>query len=489
MQTPYNNMPFNIYDWAKDILPECLWIAALIEHFGNKEAHKYYEKFMDVIDDVWPDDTFVAMGLLTDFGVIQDTSREQFWSCHEEIIVECFHEPFARVLYFYPNNPAAWLVREDIIDRGGHVDPDVELDHLRQLVVKLYSRHGELATQVTAFALGRLLPSCTFNATKFDSLIKILKKYPINCTEIEKQKVESFARSLVCGTYMQKERYASRDWPKYFWRHNYDLTVCRPVNSSVEDSKTLDVENARHLQKVLKSNANRARNYLEKLRVQAKYDLYLPERDEIVLGLFARLTRFYVLMTEDPNLWARDIAGVLLRCLTDTAITFVYLVKCGSDEEFERFKKYGEGQEKLLLLHLQDSYPNDKSLEGRDIESISEEIGWLAPELMDIELGHWNKKDTRKLAREAGMEKYYRLVHTPASSDIHGSWMSLKHSNLCHCNEPLHRFHRLPTYLEPPLFLETMVVAQELFRECLQTGIEKLAYPPLDDPLEPTIPK
>jgi hypothetical protein len=212
---------------------------------------------------------------------------------------------------------------------------------------------------------------------------------------------------------------------------------------------------------------------LKKLCVQAKYDLYAPERDEILFGLFARLTRFYVLMTADPNLWAKDIAGILLRCLTDTAITFGYLVKCGTSEDFERFRKYGEGQEKLLLLHLRDSYPNDKSLDGRDAESMANEIGWLAPELMDIELGHWNQEDTRKLAQKAGMEKYYRLVYTPTSSDLHGTWMSLKYSNLCHCNDPLHRFHRLPTYLEPPLFIETMVAAQELFEECVVLPVKQ----------------
>ena len=41
LHSPYNNMPFEIYDWARDILPECLWIAALIEHFGKKEAYNF----------------------------------------------------------------------------------------------------------------------------------------------------------------------------------------------------------------------------------------------------------------------------------------------------------------------------------------------------------------------------------------------------------------------------------------------------------------
>jgi hypothetical protein len=491
LKSPWKDkMPFQMWDWARDLLPEHLWIAAVIDRFGKEHAYKFCYKFMDAIDEAWPDADSVGLGLLTDFGTIPEPARKELWKRHEDLFIECFHEPIGRILTFYPENPAAWLVRNKLVERGGHVDPDVELGHLRHLVNELYPRRGEYATMVQALAFGRLLRHGKVQfGPKVESFIPLLKKYPIGCTQEEKSKVESLTRSLVSGLYMRYQRYKSRDWPRYFWRHNLDLAICRPVIFSLEGSKPMETQDALRLRDVLQRNAERARKYLEKLRVQVKCDLYDPERDEILFGLFGRLTRFYVLMMEDPNLWARDVAGILLRCLTDTAITFGYLIKCANTEEFTRFKKYGEGQEKLLLLHLQDSYPSDKSLEGRDTEEIGKELGWLTPELMDIELGHWTKKDTRKLAQAAGMEKYYRLVYTPTSSDLHGSWMSLKHSNLCHCDEPLHRFHHLPTYIEPPLFLETMVAAQQLFEQCLEIGIDKLDYPPLDVPLDTVIPE
>jgi hypothetical protein len=481
-------MPFQMWHWARDIVPECLWIAAVILRFGKENAYKFYYKFMDAIDEAWTDKDSVALGFLTDFAKVPDAARKNLWDRHEELFIECFHQTIGRILTFYPKNPAAWLVRNELVEKGGHVDPEVELQNLRHLITELYSSHGELATCVTALAFGRLLKHGKVRFThKFDDLIKLLERYPVGCTEDEKNKVESFTRMVVIAAYMNEQRYASRDWPKYFWRHNHDLTICRPRSLSAEISKPLGAEDSQRVLRVLQKNADRARKYLEKLQLQVKCDIYSPERDEILFGLFGRLTRFYVLMMEDPNLWAKDMAGILLRCLADTAITFGYLVKCGKTEDFVKFKKYGEGQEKLLLLHLQDLYPGDKSLDGRDAEAIGKELGWLTPELMDIELGHWLKKDTRKLALEAGMEKYYKLIYTPTSSDLHGTWMSLKYSNFCYCSEPLHRYHRLPTYLEPPLFIETIEAAQGLFNDCLLIGIDKLAYPSIDEPLEPVI--
>ncbi len=106
------------------------------------------------------------------------------------------------------------------------------------------------------------------------------------------------------------------------------------------------------------------------------------------------------------------------------------------------------------------------------------------PEMVEIELGSWSKKDARRLAQEAGLEDLYRLVFTPASGDLHGSWVSLKSSNLVCCAEPLHRWHRLPTYTEPPFFLNTAIAAQELYVRCRDEAVKVLGYPPAAKLLE-----
>src|SRR5260370_37283507 len=105
----------------------------------------------------------------------------------------------------------------------------------------------------------------------------------------------------------------------------------------------------------------------------------------------------------------RDVSRIMLRSLDDTAITFLYLTKVGAAEDFKQFVEYGEGQQKLLMLHLQDNYPQERSLDGLSSEQLASEID-VWPEMVEIELGSWSKKDARRLAREAGMEDLYRLV-------------------------------------------------------------------------------
>lgn len=163
----------------------------------------------------------------------------------------------------------------------------------------------------------------------------------------------------------QTVHYKERRWSKYFWRHNFDLAVCKPHQFDPSAAKAVSQSEGVKLSEILLENATNASEYLEDVGRQYRMDLYDPTRDEILLGLFSRLSRLFALSCFDPNLWARDTAGIMLRCLADTAITFAYLVKHGSEDELRQFRKYGEGKEKLLMLHLRDTYPG-KTSRGRN---------------------------------------------------------------------------------------------------------------------------
>lgn len=139
------------------------------------------------------------------------------------------------------------------------------------------------------------------------------------------------------------------------------------------------------------------------------------------------------------------------------------------------------------MLHLEESHPGEKSLEGRDPKSIHKELGVMAPALLQIELGSWSGSDIRKLAASAGLEELYRLVFTPGSGDVHGSWASLSKSNLSFCAQPLHRFHRLPSFSEPPFFLHVMLAAQRVFEACVAIAHEVRGYPAMNPPLVRTL--
>lgn len=479
---PLAKHPIHMLDFERDLLPEHLWIAALVDRYGIERAHRPFYDLMDALDGIWKEEG-PALGLLTDFGKVPIEARDEFKHENRDLIRVAFHDVIGRPLAFYPEGPAYWMVDQRALVEVGFLDPETELTRLRNLVVKLLPAKDEFAGHVRVLPFARVLKHGKVHFPHDFDLIEVMPRYPARCTKEEKWHVQSLARTMVNMDYNQLPRYSQKEWSKYFWRHNLDLLLCRLVDLPIRGAEPVTGEEAPRVIAALESNATAARSYLELVATRAKVDLYEPARDEILLGLFARCVRLFVLMSADPHLWARDTAGIMLRCLADSAITFCYLARVGSPQDFERFREYGEGQEKLLMLHLQDAYPDQESLEGRTAQAIADELGSFAPELIQIELGNWAKQDARKLASRVGLERLYRLVYSPGSSDVHGSWLSLKHSNLRYCGEPLHRFHRLPSYSEPPVYLNAMIAAQDLFESCIEAGVTSLGFPAPDRPL------
>lgn len=482
---PLNQLNTSPLDWQRDFLPEHLWISALAATFGLDKMVKPFHALADAVDTVWPaSETAPFIGLVTDFGLVPEAARAGFVRDHADLIDQCFLDPFGACLAYYSESPAAWLVKPAIDTGRLRLDLSTDISRLRAITAPLLPGKDSYCGRVRALPVARMVKHGRIKipAGGFAG-IELFARYPTGCNDSERASVEQQCR-MFGNMYCQAQtRYAPAAWPKYFWRHNTNLALCQPVFLSLAGGTPATEADGPAIASALESAAKDAREYVSLLNRRAKIDLYDPTLDEVRLGLLARSLRLFVLLCEDCNLWARDTSGIMLRCLADTVITFVYLVRCGTPADYKAFRDYGDGQEKLLMLHLQDTHEGDTSVEGRSAADIADSLGGFAVELTNIELGAWSKSDTRTLATKAGLEKLYRLVFTPSSGDVHGTWASLKSANLCYCKEPLHRFHRLPALAEPPLYLGVLLAALEALQAAIDVGVASLQLPPPEHPI------
>lgn len=473
--TPLADYPIEANDWQRDYLPEYLWMGALAQHLPVTKMYNPVYEVMDAAEHLWSE-SYPPIGVVSDFGFIRD--KEGFLSMNKDLIREAIIKPFGRVLSMYPESPAAWLLTPEFREELGHLESDKILSETRAIVLSLIDGQGMVSTACKMVSLARVIKAGKLIFQQGSTIAEKMPKYPDKLTADERSQVEGSVRASMTSVLGQVPRFKNREWAKYFWRHNYDLATCQPSMMQLSASKAVGDDLFTQLERSVSENCKMARKYLEQLTMQYRVDLYDPLRYEIVSGLFSRAIRLFLLVNENPRLWARDVSGIMLRCLVETAISFCYLGEKGTDDEFRRFKEYGKGQKKLLMLHLQDSYPGEATLEGHTVENIRDELGGgFAAEMIQIESGSWAKKDTRRLALEVGLENYYRLVFSPTSADVHGTWASLSDSNLCICAEPLHRFHQMPSYSEPPLFVNTLVAVQELLSDIYKRAVEKLGFP------------
>ena len=477
---PMAELPLQEVSWERDLLPEHLIIACLAERFGMDAFHAPFSLLVDALDEVWPSDDDVAWGLVSDFGTVPEDMRARFLESNSRLLEDVLLEAASGVLALYPDSPASWVLPPDL--RTNAVDLE-ELGRLRRLVEELLKGKDPFAARVRMMPFSRIIKHGKIRFMRGLEIAELLPKYPLNCTEEEQRKTEALVRAATNSMIPQRRSLSATSWPRDFWTRNRQLTDCKPAFMVVRSGKLLTESHAEELKTVVLANTEAAEKHLSTVAKRAIPDIYNPQRDEVLLGLFARITRLYVAIAGNPSLWSRDLGSIICRCLADTVITFCYLAMRGTEDDFTAFIRYGEGQEKLLMLHLQESYPDESSADGMDAEMISRRLGPFAAETLSIELGHWSKKDTRKLAKEIGMEKIHRLVFSPMSGDVHGTWASIKAANLAYCTEPLHRFHRLPAVTEPPMFISFVGLATELYAKSVEVACESLGYPEMKIPV------
>jgi hypothetical protein len=100
---------FSLVPYEQDLLPEHLWLASLVEKFGDR-AHRPFYDLLDALDVVWLGD-FPPIGFLSDFILVPENIRNDFKNNHAELIRVAFHDLIGRPLAFYPEGPGLLVDR------------------------------------------------------------------------------------------------------------------------------------------------------------------------------------------------------------------------------------------------------------------------------------------------------------------------------------------------------------------------------------------
>lgn len=475
---PINQLPAHPIDWERDLLPEHLWLEMLFHTYFEASALKLYREFVASLDPYCPEDK-VVFGYISDFGVIPLDCRQKYLGENQDLVERAFRKPIGGIMSLYPEAPCAWL-----LDPANEVDEQLEVKRVTESIVRLLPGKDLHAGHVRVVPFNQVLKEGKFLLRKGMRVLDLLPKYRNGCSEEEQYELQQHVRMFMNMKLQQLEHHKEHKWAKHFWRRNLDLVKCRPIYLPPKGGEQVLPEQMDKIQQLVLQNAERACHYLDKIAEMHHYDLYDPSRDEVLLGLFGRVTRLFEMAMTGPPLWAPDMSGIMLRCMADTAITFAYLLKAGSLEDFASFISYGKGKEKLLMLHLQDRYVKEKTIEGSTAEDVAKGLGGgFTPEMINIELTGWTKKSARDLALAAGMDDIYRLVYDPASSHLHGTWMSIDKSNLINCAQPMHRFHKLPACFEAPLFVGVVNAFTRIYDATVAVGLEKLNFPCLEEPM------
>ena len=399
-------------------------------------------------------------GALSSFELIEADRHTEVVENIPTDVAEVFGS-WTHVAKLYPEMPGSWLFGNEKLA----VSPEsieYSLGLLKRLVVELYRWREEPAALVNLFMIGRIGKGGRLRATDAEAF-EGFDKYPNLPTE-EKLKTEATIRAMALAFYSFEHEDTS--WHQHFWMHNMNISVCefseRTIAPGLRDKAAYAVEK---WSEAISDFRREQEDLLGAASGDVAIDLWTPERQEVLMGLLARQFQTTVALLRNINNWQQSSGSHFIRSLVENLITIHYLES--APKLYDKFREYGLGQLKLYKLHLQELEGGDLRNDSAITQVIDDIEEWLAEdiseEMLTVNLGNWDGKTLRQMAKLAGQEDLYKLVYQRRSIDAHSMWSSIAIEHLARCLNPLHRGHRMPVFGQSPADPGLPFQAMDLF--------------------------
>ena len=434
----------NFSSWVNDRLPEMVWAALLLtnDNIVRNEA-------LDVFRQVGK---FVSKN--SDNGILPEITITGLSKFPGDKLLELLVSITAKEkqrkallpLLLFDSLPA----KEIWVRALSSENEEIHWEPLAHAVAKTLDHQSQEATdcrwlRVYCMMLGGKLklPS--------EELIKEIYYYP-NYGDM--RKVRPSIRASEGAFNMLEEKHDN--WPISFWKECYEKTPCIPLNIKPNYRFKSDTK------KILQILADIYTNLVDHSFNTSKQTDINPRHDTIFGTAFFTLLLLRELLKADNRI---SISGrLILRTIVECYITLFYLIKKDDEELWKSYRVFGTGQAKLSWLKYDDMEKKPEFIDLDMLKNFANEDMWL--EYVQINLGHWEKSNLRKMSEDCGVKDVYDKYYSWTSTYTHGHWGAIRETAFDTCGNPLHRLHRIPS-LKAPNHPDVVPDALQLINEMM----------------------
>ncbi len=456
--------------WINDRLPEMLWAVLII---GNIKRDIALNAFRSIAKFVQQNKECYNI-TITGISNFSEDKRTAFIKTLTSFSKEI--KDALRPLLLFDNLPSKkdW---EKGLDKP---IPDEDWQKIGQGVIKTFWHQSEEATDcrwIKLFAqiLGEKLKfvrkdpkadkkSPGIDESSIEKKLRGIYEYP-NYGDL--RYIRPFIRAGEI-TPDPKDMNQENKWASEFWQFCYDNTSCMPeeaANKKIEKRKNeLSEEIEKTRGHFFKETAD-VRNKLISHFFNTSKTTDIDPRHEGAFGLaLYGLTLFIEINFYRTS--SSITARLGLRALVECYIVFMYCLHNEKKEPkiWEDYRSFGVGQIKLIYTKLKKFDKQVSSMNLDELDLIANED--KSVEFTAINLGHWDNTDLRKMSEEVGLKDIYDKYYNYSSGFIHVSWGSVRESVYQTCINPLHRYHRVPTY-DLPLMQSVLPDARNITNKIL----------------------
>ena len=205
------------------------------------------------------------------------------------------------------------------------------------------------------------------------------------------------------------------EWADKFWDECLVKTPCFQPNFKFTEADISTGTAKERLDEVYNLLVEHTYNTQTTSGVDARHDATLG------IGLYCLKLLGELLRVESCNSIS---ARTTLRTIAECYITLAYLAKKDDVELWQSYRVYGAGQVKLAFLKLDESTTEPSYVDVQTLEQLANEDMWQ--EFLNIDLGHWDNTNLRKMSMEADVKDVYDQFYDWTSTFAHGHWGAIR---------------------------------------------------------------
>lgn len=445
---------YSPYSWARQIVPEVLWIALLHQSLGLKKAVPFALMMVSEADRLCTAEPKPNFSKASSYGILTEEQKASFVKCIAKD--PDFHsaiDALSPLFLLTPVSPMNFLKSDKL-----KLKKETAVEVMHDLLPKMYSRGSRdsvlcIATSICAAVRQQKFQMATHLFDKFNRDMIAIEDYPR--TEDSKAAAASL-RAMAPMLLINQEgqgRERLYDWLEQFWAQVGSFGSCQlPFDIEYETEPE-----GREFGRILVRYRNSARRELYERLNNWKLDLQKIELQEVVGALLARQVTLVSDLAAAPTIWTPHAAPLFLRAMADVHIILAWIFGNPS-ERTKKFFEDGLGAVKLELAHRKAEYEKSDDQDLRMKQIIEYWENWLSSQrmadLVEVNLGNWSGITTRKMAEDAGCIDFYNYVYQPFSNAVDSSWPHVSDKNMVYCLNPTHLNHRLAVSfdVEPEIF-------------------------------------
>lgn len=441
--------------WINQVLPELLWIALLRNGYDADETHLFTAAYRNVgavfinLDIKHPTLSEIAELPAEKLRVVIHTLTS---SEHLRISL--------RPLLLFQD----YLPGYDIWKNAINLEPDFVEDAavLADTVARMMDHQSQESTDCRWFRVFVFVGAGGVKA--FKEQLDTILNYP-NVLEMRSARPSIRSLELVCDMNSAGTDGASQ-WCGDFWSIVFESTQCLipvPDETEVFESAVYDDFLDYHRKK------------LEGLR--RLHEGHLPNiKLNVLIGSSLYALKMLEELKDSPS--SSGIIGrSAVRTLAEIAINLTYLTDKDESNLWENFYFHGQGEAKKVFLKAMRGRKKPAFLELSDMWLVANETRYM--DFLDINLGDWDDDSVRARAIEIGMKDFYDTYYDWTSNYVHASWAAVRREVYTPCQNPLHKYHLLPSTLASNDYSSVLEEALYLTKFVLSNAYE--AYDDLEE--------